>query len=114
LFWKYETGGPNDVFRFRVALCTGVAAAEIHQQVLSHVAKPSRCEVGSGVDRRVETFQRVLVFYRASDDYRRLLFDMWDFFKMLSYKWFQFTLFVFFVIFYFFSHKETKLPSQPQ
>jgi hypothetical protein len=44
-----------------------VAAAEIHQQVLSHVAKPSRCKVGSGVVRRVETFKRMFIFYRASD-----------------------------------------------
>jgi hypothetical protein len=34
-----------------VALCTGVATAEIHQQVLSHVSKTSRSEVGPGVVR---------------------------------------------------------------
>jgi hypothetical protein len=34
--------GDQTMFFFIVALCAGVAAAEIHQQVLSLVAKPMR------------------------------------------------------------------------
>jgi hypothetical protein len=57
---KYETGGPSNVFLFRVALCTGVATAKINKHVLSHVSKTSRSEVGPGVVRWVQTLKLVL------------------------------------------------------